>query len=139
MSLGEAVLRQVIPKILLAHTLSLCYNKLTISPPTEVTTTMRHRMHFGPAPDSEEAVMISRFHARTTSTPRATLSALSWAADKAGMSYGRFLQTLRPTYVPHIQQEYETDEGMKASYVREARRRGRGDACATTCRLRADS
>ena len=36
----------------------------------------RHFMHNGPAPDSEEAVMISRFHARTTSTPRATISAL---------------------------------------------------------------
>ena len=60
----------------LVASLSLCYNKLTISPSTEVTTTMRHRMHNGPAPDSEEAVMISRFHARTTSTPRATISAL---------------------------------------------------------------
>ena len=67
-------------------------------PPTEVTTTMAR--HFGPPPDSDEAVMISRFHARTTSTPRATLSALSWAADKAGMSYGRFLQTLGPAYAP---------------------------------------
>ena len=109
----------------LVASLSLCYNKLTISPPTEVTTTMAR--HFSPAPDSEDAVMISRFHARTKPTPRATLSALSWAADKAGMSYGRFLQTLRPTYVPHIQQEYETDEGMKPSYAREARRRRQGD------------
>ena len=69
---------------------------------------MRHRMHYGPAPDSEEAVMISRFHARTTSTPRATLSALSWAADKAGMSYGRFLQTLGPGDEGVIQGQYET-------------------------------
>ena len=44
--------------------------------PTEVTTTMRHRMHNGPAPDSYDAVMISRFHARTTSTPLAPISAL---------------------------------------------------------------
>ena len=96
--------------------------------PTEVTKNMaRHFMHNGPAPDSYDAVMISRFHARTTSTPRATLSALSWAADKAGMSYGRFLQTMRPAYAPHIQQEYETDEGMKPSYAREARRRRQGD------------
>ena len=100
---------------------------------------MRHRMHDGPAPDSDEAVMISRFHARTTSTPRATLSALSWAADKADMSYGRFLQTLGTTYAPHIQQEYETDEGMKPSYAREARRRRQGDVCATTCLSLTDS
>ena len=86
---------------------------------------MRHRMHDGPAPDSDEALMISRWQSTVSTvkpTPRATLAALSWAADKADMSYGRFLQTLRPTYVPHIQQEYETDEGMKASYAREARR-----------------
>ena len=108
--------------------------------PTEVTKNMaRHFMHNGPAPDSDEAVMISRFHARTTSTPRATLSALSWAADKADMSYGRFLQTLRPTYVPHIQQEYETDEGMKASYAREARRGGQGERGGARQWMRADS
>ena len=64
--------------------------------------------HFGPPPDSDEAVMISRFHARTTSTPRATLAALSWAADKAGMSYGRFLQTLRHSDEAAIQGQYET-------------------------------
>ena len=99
----------------------------------------RHFMHNGPVPDSDEAVMISRFHARTTSPPRATISALSWAADKAGMSYGRFLQTLRPAYAPHIQQEYETDEGMKPSYAREARRWRQGDVCATTCLSLTDS
>ena len=101
----------------------------------------RHFMHNGPVPDSDEAVMISRWQStvRTVKAPRATLAALSWAADKAGMSYGRFLQTLRPTYVPHIQQEYETDEGMKPSYAREARRRRQGDVCATTCLSRADS
>ena len=64
--------------------------------------------HFSPAPDSEEAVMISHFHARTTTVPRATLSALSWAADKAGMSYGRFLQTLRPSDEAAIQGQYES-------------------------------
>ena len=109
----------------LVASLSLCYNKLTISPCTEVTTTMRHRMHDGPAPDSDEAIFIQRWQRKPT--PRATLSALSWAADKAGMSYGRFLQTLGPAYVPHIQEEYKTDESMKASYAREARRRGRGE------------
>ena len=126
----------------LVASLSLCYNKLTISPSTEVTTTMRHRMHDGPAPDSDDALMISRWQSTVSTvkpTPRATLAALSWAADKAGMSYGRFLQTLGPAYAPHIQQEYETDEGMKPSYAREAQRLRQGDVCATTCLSRADS
>ena len=95
--------------------------------------------HFSPAPDSDEALMIPRWQSTVKPTPRATLAALSWAANKAGMSYGRFLQTLRPAYAPHIQQEYETDEGMKPSYAREARRRRQGDVCATTCLSRADS
>ena len=103
---------------------------------------MRHRMHDGPAPDSDEALMISRWQSTVSTvkhTPRATLAALSWAADKAGMSYGRFLQTLRPAYAPHIQQEYETDEGMKPSYAREARRRGRGERGGARRRMRTDS
>ena len=108
--------------------------------PTEVTTIMAR--HFSPAPDSNEAVMISRWQ-RTVSTvkptPHATLAALQWAADKAGMSYGRFLQTLRPTYGPHIQQEYETDEGMKPSYAREARRWRQGERGGARRRMRADS
>ena len=122
MSLGEAVLRRAIPKILLAHTVTLCYNKLTISPPTEVTTTMRHRIHDGPAPDSDEAVMISRFHARTKPTPRATLAALQWAADKAGMSYGRFLQTLGPSDEGAIQEEYESFLRERSSEMAARRR-----------------
>ena len=101
----------------------------------------RHFMHNGPVPDSDEAVMISRWQStvRTGKAPRATLAALSWEADKAGMSYGRFLQTLRPAYAPHIQQEYETDEGMKPSYAREARRWRQGERGGARRRMRADS
>ena len=70
----------------------------------------RHFMHNGPVPDSDEAVMISRWQStvRTVKAPRATLAALSWAADKAGMSYGRFLQTLGPSDEARIQEQYET-------------------------------
>ena len=85
----------------------------------------RHFMHDSPAPDSDEAVMISRFHARTTSTPRATLSALSWAADKAGMSYGRFLQTLRPSDEAAIQGQYEVFIAQREREMAK-RREGRG-------------
>ena len=101
----------------------------------------RHFMHNGPVPDSDEAVMISRWQStvRTVKAPRATLAALSWAADKAGMSYGRFLQTLGTTYAPHIQQEYETDEGMKPSYAREARRWRQGERGGARQRMREDS
>ena len=71
----------------------------------------RHFMHDSPAPDSNEAVMISRWQ-RTVSTvkptPHATLAALQWAADKAGMSYGRFLQTLGTGDEGVIQGQYET-------------------------------
>ena len=69
----------------------------------------RHFMHNGPVPDSDEAVMISRWQStvRTVKAPRATLAALSWAADKAGMSYGRFLQTLGPSDEAAIQEQYE--------------------------------
>ena len=40
---------------------------------------MRHRMHDGPAPDSDEALMISRWQSTVSTvkpTPRATISAL---------------------------------------------------------------
>ena len=84
---------------------------------------MRHRMHDGPAPDSDEAIFIQRWQRKPT--PRATLSALSWAADRAGMSYGRFLQTLRPPDEAAIQGQYEEFIAQREREMAK-RREGRG-------------
>jgi len=39
--------------------------------------------------------------------PRASLAALQWAADRAGLSYGVFTQRLTPEDEARIQQGYE--------------------------------
>ena len=39
--------------------------------------------------------------------PRASLAALQWAADRAGQSYGRFTQRLKPVDETRIQEEFE--------------------------------
>ena len=39
--------------------------------------------------------------------PRASLAALQWAADRAGLSYGIFTQRLKPNEEALIQLEYE--------------------------------
>ena len=44
--------------------------------------------------------------------PRATLAALQWAADRAGLSYGRFMLGLTARYELQIQEEYEEWRGQ---------------------------
>ena len=44
---------------------------------------------------------------RQSGRPRASLAALQWAADRAGLSYGVFTQHLSPADEANIQEEYE--------------------------------
>ena len=44
---------------------------------------------------------------RQSGRPRASLAALQWAADRAGLSYGVFTQHLSPADGANIQEEYE--------------------------------
>jgi hypothetical protein len=44
---------------------------------------------------------------RHSGRPRASLAALQWAADRAGLSYGIFTQHLSPADEANIQEEYE--------------------------------
>ena len=46
--------------------------------------------------------------------PRATLAALQWAADRAGLSYGRFMLGLTARDELQIQEEYEEWKGVAA-------------------------
>ena len=46
--------------------------------------------------------------------PRATLAALQWAADRAGLSYGRFMLGLTVRDELRIQEEYEEWRGVAA-------------------------
>ena len=48
-----------------------------------------------------------------------------WATDKAGMSYGRFLQTLRPSDEAAIQGQYEEFIAQREREMAK-RREGRG-------------
>jgi hypothetical protein len=44
---------------------------------------------------------------RQSGRPRASLAALQWAAERAGLSYGIFTQHLSPADEANIQEEYE--------------------------------
>jgi hypothetical protein len=44
---------------------------------------------------------------RQSGRPRASLAALQWAAERAGLSYGIFTHHLSPADEANIQEEYE--------------------------------
>ena len=44
---------------------------------------------------------------RQSGRSKASLAALQWAADRAGLSYGNFTQHLSPADEANIQEEYE--------------------------------
>ena len=44
---------------------------------------------------------------RQSGRPRASLAALQWVADRAGLSYGVFTQRLTPEDEARIQEEYD--------------------------------
>ena len=65
---------------------------------------MRNKLHDGPT----EAFQILNGRVRRPSgKPRASLAALQWAAERAGLSYGVFTQHLTPSDEARIQQEFE--------------------------------
>jgi hypothetical protein len=51
---------------------------------------------------------------RQSGRPRASLAALQWAADRAGLSYGVFTQHLSPADEANIQEEYEKQREASA-------------------------
>ena len=55
--------------------------------------------------------------------PRVSLAALQWAADRAGESYGRFTQRLKPADETRIQEEFEQYRRERQTEL--AQRRGR--------------
>jgi len=70
-----------------------------------------HHLHDGPP----EPFFVSKFNAKPISSkPAASIAALSWAAEREGVSYGRFIHNLRPEDEARIQTEYDTWKGEKA-------------------------
>ena len=64
---------------------------------------MRHKLHDGPS----EAFEVLNGRVRIPRQgPKASLSALQWAADRANQSYGVFIQHLTPEDEMRIQKEY---------------------------------
>ena len=57
--------------------------------------------------NEEDAFQIMNRRVRRPGRPRASLAALQWAADRAGLSYGIFTQHLSPADEANIQEEYE--------------------------------
>lgn len=64
---------------------------------------MRNKLHDGPTEAFE--ILNGRIN-RQSGRPRASLAALQWAADRAGLSYGVFTQRLTVDDEARIQQEY---------------------------------
>lgn len=90
--------------------------------------TRHYRYPLSPAPDEHVHLPLGpRLTKPVATTPRAThasLAALQWAADRAGMSYGRFIQGLRPADETRIQEEFEafiTQRDAEAAARREGR------------------
>ena len=64
-----------------------------------------HRFHDGP--DESISPLGPRNTQPTKTVVHATLAALQWAADRKGVSYGRFTLNLSPADQSRIQAEYE--------------------------------
>jgi len=61
---------------------------------------MRNKLHDGP---SEAFEILNGRVRRPSGKPRASLTALQWAAERAGLSYGVFTQRLTPEIEARIQ------------------------------------
>ena len=93
--------------------------------------TRHYRYPLSPAPDEHVHLPLGpRLTKPVATTSHASLAALQWAADRAGMSYGRFIQRLRPADEARIQEEFDAfitqrdaDAAAKRA-VREARETG---------------
>ena len=70
--------------------------------------TRHYRYPLPPAPDEHVHLPLGpRLTKPVATTSHASLAALQWASDRAGMSYGRFIHGLRPADEARIQEEYE--------------------------------
>ena len=56
---------------------------------------------------------------RQSGRPRASLAALQWAADRAGLSYGIFTQRLTQDDEARIQEEYDEYREQHAAEIRD--------------------
>ena len=56
---------------------------------------------------------------RQSGRPRASLAALQWAADRAGLSYGIFTQWLTVDDEARIQEEYDEYREQHAAEIRD--------------------
>ena len=56
---------------------------------------------------------------RQSGRPRASLAALQWAADRAGLSYGVFTQRLTQDDEARIQEEYDEYREQHAAEIRD--------------------
>ena len=65
---------------------------------------MRNKLHDGPAEAFQ--ILNGRIY-RQSGKPGASLAALQWAADRAGLSYGTFTLGLTPADEARIQAGYE--------------------------------
>jgi len=61
---------------------------------------MRNKLHDGP---SEAFEILNGRVSRPSGKPRASLAALQWAAERAGLFYGVFTQQLTPEIEARIQ------------------------------------
>lgn len=78
--------------------------------PERITTVMtRHyRYPLSPAPDEHVHLPLGpRLTKPVATTSHASLAALQWVSDRAGMSYGHFIQTISPSDEARIQEDYE--------------------------------
>lgn len=70
--------------------------------------TRHYRYPLSPAPDEHVHLPLGpRLTKPVATTSHASLAALQWASDRAGMSYGRFIQTISPGDEGRIQEEFE--------------------------------
>ena len=77
---------------------------------------MRHLMHDGP----KDEIYIRNGELHTPFKPKASLAALSWAAERAGQSYGAFTQGL--TEEDEIRIQIAFDEMRRQRKVEAAKR-----------------
>ena len=70
--------------------------------------------------NEEDAFQIlNRRISRQSGRSKASLAALQWAADRAGLSYGIFTQRLTPEDEARIQEEYDEYREQHAAEIRD--------------------
>ena len=77
---------------------------------------MRNRLHDGP---TEAFQILNGRISRQSGRSKASLAALQWAADRAGLSYGIFTQWLTVDDEARIQEEYDEYREQHAAEIRD--------------------